>query len=427
MKNIGKVLMVLSALIFACSTGEDDNTDNSNNGNNNQNQVTSITVITEDVVLLDQTPEIEIKVFSNRSEDLTRESVIYVNGVKIDGNTYVPSIEANYEVYAEYGDLTSPVSNVDVRVIGAVSLSFTNSGVPRNETITFKAVDDLGNEILKNVSYYVDDVALESNTFTTDEVGFYNVYATYNSNYKGVLTSETKPLKVAFSQKVLVEDYTGAWCGYCPRIAYKLAKAEELNPKVIGIGIHQGDNMQYSNISALINNFGITGFPTAIVNRKSNWAEATLPWEGPFSGLDNKTSGASNLGISIATSIAGSSLNVSIDVEVLTDFTGSKLVAYLLEDDNKAAQANYYNSDSSSPWYNTGNPIPNFVHDNVLIGRFTNDFGDTINFNDNTFNFSSSITLPNNLLDNKANLEIVAFVVNSSGQVINVEHAHLID
>ena len=184
MKNIGKVLMVLSALIFACSTGEDDNTDNSNNGNNNQNQVTSITVITEDVVLLDQTPEIEIKVFSNRSEDLTRESVIYVNGVKIDGNTYVPSIEANYEVYAEYGDLTSPVSNVDVRVIGAVSLSFTNSGVPRNETITFKAVDDLGNEILKNVSYYVDDVALESNTFTTDEVGFYNVYATYNSNYK---------------------------------------------------------------------------------------------------------------------------------------------------------------------------------------------------------------------------------------------------
>ena len=427
MKNIGKVLLVLSVFIFACSSGEDSNADDGNNGNNNLNQVTAITVITNEVVLLDQTPEIEIKVFSNRSEDLTSESVIYVNGEKIDGNTYVPTVESSYEVYAEYGDLTSSVFNVDVRVIGAVKLSFTNSGVPKNETVTFKAVDDLGNEILKNVSYFVNDVALDSNTFTSNEVGFYNVYATYNSNYKGVLTSETKLLKVAFSQKVLVEDYTGAWCGYCPRIAYKLAKAEELNPKVIGIGIHQGDNMQYSNINALIDNFGITGFPTAIVNRKSNWAESSLPWEGPFSGLDNKTSGASDLGISIASSIAGSSLNVSIDVEVLSDFTGLKLVAYLLEDDNKAAQANYYNSDSSSPWYNTGNPIPNFVHDNVLIRRFTNDFGDAINFNNNTFNFSSSITLPNSLLDNKANLEIVAFVLNSSGQVINVEHAHLVD
>ena len=71
----------------------------------------------------------------------------------------------------------------------------------------------------------------------------------------------------------------------------------------------------------------------------------------------------------------------------------------------------------------------NFVIMSHLLTKFCSgiDMSDTINFNDNTFNFSSSITLPNNLLDNKANLEIVAFVVNSSGQVINVEHAHLID
>ena len=32
-----------------------------------------------------------------------------------------------------------------------------------------------------------------------------------------------------FKTNVLVEDFTGAWCGYCTRVAYKLTRTKKEN------------------------------------------------------------------------------------------------------------------------------------------------------------------------------------------------------
>ena len=76
---------------------------------------------------------------------------------------------------------------------------------------------------------------------------------------------------IYFEKYVMVEDFTGTWCGWCPRISYAIEKLEEETDDAVIVAAHQGDPMQFSQITALMNAFGVTGFPTGIINRTANW------------------------------------------------------------------------------------------------------------------------------------------------------------
>ena len=50
---------------------------------------------------------------------------------------------------------------------------------------------------------------------------------------------------IEYKQYVLVEDYTGTWCGYCTRVSFAIEELKKQTNDAVVIAIHQGDPMQF--------------------------------------------------------------------------------------------------------------------------------------------------------------------------------------
>jgi len=47
------------------------------------------------------------------------------------------------------------------------------------------------------------------------------------------------PVSGKFQKRVLIEDFTGTWCGYCPRVSYGIDRVMEQTTKAVPVAIHQ--------------------------------------------------------------------------------------------------------------------------------------------------------------------------------------------
>ncbi len=69
-------------------------------------------------------------------------------------------------------------------------------------------------------------------------------------------------------KKVVVEDYTGAWCGYCPEGALILKDLIHNNdPNVIGIANHNADMLEVADGITLDNGFNVSSYPSGTIDR----------------------------------------------------------------------------------------------------------------------------------------------------------------
>lgn len=65
----------------------------------------------------------------------------------------------------------------------------------------------------------------------------------------------------------LVEEFTGSWCGWCPRGIVGFERMEAAYPDdFIGVAIHDGDNMKVACYSNVLNLF-CNGYPGCVINR----------------------------------------------------------------------------------------------------------------------------------------------------------------
>lgn len=73
----------------------------------------------------------------------------------------------------------------------------------------------------------------------------------------------------AAKRRVVVEDHTGAWCGWCVRGTQVLRElSEEYGDDFIPVAVHNGDAMADANIQTpLAQKIGLTGYPSGSVNR----------------------------------------------------------------------------------------------------------------------------------------------------------------
>jgi hypothetical protein len=251
---------------------------------------------------------------------------------------------------------------------------------------------------------------------------------------KGSMPSVSKPLIVTpkspspFTQKILVEDATGAWCQYCPRVAYALEEYKATNPNCISVGIHGGsgtDPYKFRYYSSYNSRFGITAYPSAILNRSREWGELS-------SELDQALRAWAPLGLAINSSVNGNDITGTVKVKfnVTTD-KPMKYVIALVENGLVYPQVNYY-----APQYGP-NPISNFVHNGVLRKTATDLFGDPISVDaqvkGNILEIPFQMTLTGNTATGTftavaANSAIIAFVVDGSVQGLgtyNVQYAPL--
>jgi hypothetical protein len=293
-----------------------------------------------------------------------------------------------------------------------VSLSKTTVRADNFDEAVITVRNQSGTDVTSYCKFYVNGVLNTSSSLHTKSVGSLPVYATKGTVQSNTVTlTGTDPGPSPFTQKLIVEDYTGSWCGYCPRVGVSLTNYSATHPNCIVVGVHgpvgSSDPYIYLYDSELRGAFSVSSWPSAIVNRDYKWNESPAA-------LDQELADRAPLGLSLESTVNGTTINVTAKVKFdVTTNVGMKLVLMLVQDGLVYPQVNYY-----APQYG-GNPIATYVHNHVLRAAATNIFGDGIpaaqQTKDNTWQNSYSF---NAAAYNIANCKIIGMVVfdsNSGG------------
>jgi thiol-disulfide isomerase/thioredoxin len=229
------------------------------------------------------------------------------------------------------------------------------------------------------------------------------------------------PVSGYFKKHVLIEDYTGTWCGNCTRVAHAVDLVVDQTDKAVTVAIHNGNDPYSFDGIAPLKNLILPNSPLALpvsrLNRVTKW---TFPEPTNIKEAIDLTGNNSGLGLAMNSSIANGNLNLDVKINFAqANFTNLKLVVYLLEDKLIYRQFNYTN------FYNAINPIPDFEHNHVLRNSLTNILGDTISENilvNQSITRNFNLQIPSNI-SNPNNISFVAFIVGEDNKVINARAA----
>jgi thiol-disulfide isomerase/thioredoxin len=266
----------------------------------------------------------------------------------------------------------------------------------------------------------VDNQLINGNTISYDEIGSHDVSANYTIDSQNYSTDLIVFNIVEPINKVIVEDYTGTWCGYCPPVAHAIYELKEVYDNIISVGIHNNDELTIDQESDLRSELGISGFPSARLNR-------TISWFDPYqiSEVNSLLSEENNVAISIKSALENIDLEVNLRIVSNVELVNHKLVIYLVESNLIYDQSNYFNYVEDSYFYNLGNPIENYSHQDVLRKSITNISGNTLDLiqplTDYKFNFNVEIS-PDFVQEN---LAIVAIIVDSNNNAINSQFSEV--
>lgn len=241
-----------------------------------------------------------------------------------------------------------------------------------------------------------------------------------------------------FTRKILLEEHSGTWCGWCP-LAKETSKKLTVNPRVISVEIHYDDEMTADKskvFTPLKNKYGYPAWPSGMVNRRKSIVGSTfIIGESDWAANVNDLLKTEKLtaGIAIESTLNGNELTIlsHVKVQTSTDETYG-LGMYLVED--KVAgfpQANYASRNTlfqKYEAYSLPSMIENILHENVardaiapLIGGLN--IPAAASKNAKVYKKLFKITLPNSIKV-KENCQIVAFLINQkTNEIVNVQLA----
>lgn len=159
-----------------------------------------------------------------------------------------------------------------------VTLQVANIGAnPVSSVGGFTTVDDVdGQEQTIPVNINAGRTGVADFSVTgMDKEGLYMVGATMNkvndANYCEPVEVEdfVKNIANGVKRRVVVEEWTGSWCGYCPRGIWGMDYMKENYPDdFIGIAVHYDDEMEATSyINSLAALRVVSGFPGSLADR----------------------------------------------------------------------------------------------------------------------------------------------------------------
>jgi thiol-disulfide isomerase/thioredoxin len=369
----------------------------------------------------------------NDGVNYTSSAKIYVNDSEIQGSSYTFSSTGTFAVKAVYESVASNILNFEVIAETERALTLDVTRAMNNQTIIFGLLDSNGDNTASDATFYVNGAAIPGFTYSSATEASYEVYAEYVINGE-TFTTPVKNFTVYIPKRnVVLEDYTGTWCGYCLKALVAIDSVLVLTDHVSVVAIHESsigppDPMDFAQIDDLQAEFDVPdSFPQTQLNRTVKW-NATPPSSLIYD-YDAVTSIAgqeTDLSIAISSQISGSTL--SVDAKVIYkngSEPGDKLVVYLLESGVIADQANYFNSNPASPYFGMGNPIVDFVHNDALRNSLSGLFGDNIPETGAYEEYKKTYTFSVPSEYNANNLSFVVMVVKADNSAKNSQHAEL--
>lgn len=226
----------------------------------------------------------------------------------------------------------------------------------------------------------------------------------------------------SFVKRVVCEEYSGLWCGWCPRGLVGLETLKAAHPNTfIAISIHGKDDLEIQgtpNYSTFISRQG--GAPSCEINRDGSMDPNAESLETAYTYYSNETT---HVGVNVSaafnedTSAVTATAYVTSDIDL--DNPDYRICLVITEDSITGyAQANYY-SGSLTPmggFEDKSNPTTDVVFND--IARAINNFGGNsldISHMDNSvsYPYSETMTLPSQIQD-KRNLNVVALVLDGN-------------
>lgn len=231
---------------------------------------------------------------------------------------------------------------------------------------------------------------------------------------------DTPPISGYFKKRVLIEDYTGTWCGNCTRVSHAIEEVKAQTDKVVTVAIHNGNDPYHFEGIASLKNLILPNSPLALpvsrLNRMNVW---TFPEPTNTQEAIDLTGNNSGLGLAMSSTVENGMINLDVNIKFALNFSDLKLVVYLLEDNLVYMQRNY------TTYYDAVNPIPAYTHNHVLRVSMTDILGDAITESTTAGSFVTknfSVPVPANVA-NAENINFVAFLVGNDNVSINARAA----
>jgi thiol-disulfide isomerase/thioredoxin len=233
---------------------------------------------------------------------------------------------------------------------------------------------------------------------------------------------QAPPISGYFKKRVLIEDYTGTWCGNCVRVAYAIEKVQEETDDAVVVAIHNGnDPYDYADIQPLkklVSPDEPFALPISRLNRTTVWM---FPEVTNKAQAINLTSANCGIGIALDAAVSNGNINLDVKLNFAQQYKGLKLIVLVLENNLIHDQTNYssYYGGSNSPIYH------NYVHKHVLRSSLTpllgQEIGDPITKNiivGQQLLIPFSVPVPASI-SNAANLSFVAIVTDQNNNALN--------
>lgn len=423
-KNIFKCLVAVIAIFtYSCSSDSDGDGGTPTPGTGGSG-ITSITVSASNSSI-ELGGSVTFTVTANDGSNVTSNSTILINNSSIQGASFTPTATGVYVVRATNGALSSANINVEVTppVITALRVESDDASIKVGDTADFVVIgtDAAGNDytITSEATISVNGTQIDGNRFMATAVGNLDATATKDGVTSTVftlpVTAETAP--GTFAKNAIIEDFTGTWCGWCPRVSYAIEQVKAQTDRVFPIAAHVGDGMQNSYSSALDAVYVTSGYPTAVINRDVTW---TYPEPSNVAQAVSYATGTTSSGLSLNSMVVGNNLQVYVSAAFAQSTPGAKLVVLVLEDGILANQGNY------TSYYGGADPIVQFEHNHTLRHAITNVFGDAIPNTSANSKYDQVYTIPvPALVSDRDEMSIVAMIVGSNDKVINAIGAHV--
>ena len=369
--------------------------------------------------------------FRNNSTDMNILGIdnIIVNELQ-DNNAELSSLNITpYSAAPANINIEGTVKNIGGNVITAMDITWSDG--------TNSYTDNMnGLNILPNASYnftHANQLSMTNPATANITVTIDNVNLSADPDMSNnTLTAMANVVSFLPTKRVVFEEATGTWCGWCPRGAVALETLEQNYPNTaIGIAVHNGDAMTVGAYDAGMN---VGGYPSGHVDR-------TILDIDPGDFMQYYSSRINEIApVDISATANFDPISRVIDINLSAEFVASlsgdiRFNAVVLEDQvGPYSQSNFYGvgqSGNGTPMvspisgfnWNTASSNTSVMFDHVaraILGGFDGTAGSLPNVISagGTYNKAYSHNLPANQDEN--NVHVVGMIIhNQTGEILN--------
>lgn len=273
---------------------------------------------------------------------------IKVAGSNVKGNAV--AIAPSNAQFVKTGEaITLPLTVINHGAKGIQSLDVTYSVAGQNGSQHFDTAVD---------AFFGKSATFNLNIPAIAEKGNYelalNVSKVNGIDNEDAATATTIPvvaLNTVPKKRTLLEEYTGFWCGWCPRGYVGLEKLAELYPDdYVLVSYHNGDDLEIMNSNSFPS--AVSGFPAAWMDRATELDAYYGTGNNEFGIADdlaerNKLFGQADINITPTLNDDQTAVDIATEVIFPYDLTdGDYTVEYILTSDGLTdatwGQSNYY-------------------------------------------------------------------------------------